>query len=174
MWTLFVVFRLPVTDLPACVKQVGEPAHLQALFAQPSMEALHVRVLCRLTRLDVSQFDPPVQRPGQEIRLVNSGPLSQRIAWGRPRRAMISPSTRVTRRLAKPVSTSSARHSRVNASTTLSTRMLRPASITSWAKSSAHSWLAPVSAGRGDPTRTQNAAQLLVAGCAAQQEAALR
>ena len=44
-----------------------------------------------------------------------------------PRLAMISSSTRVTRRLAKPVSTSSARHSRVKASTTLSTRIVRPA-----------------------------------------------
>jgi hypothetical protein len=43
----------------------------------------------------------------------------------------------VTRRLAKPASTSSARHSRVKASTMLSTRIDRPAARTSCAKSNA-------------------------------------
>ena len=52
MWTLFVVLRLPITYLPACVKEVGEPAHPQALFAQATMEALHMTVLthCQLHR----------------------------------------------------------------------------------------------------------------------------
>jgi hypothetical protein len=45
VWPLLVVLRFPVRYLPACVEQVGEPAHLQALLAQPAMEALHVCVL---------------------------------------------------------------------------------------------------------------------------------
>src|SRR5713226_5105185 len=49
----------------------------------------------------------------RKCRLVSSGPLSQRIAKGCPRSATIASSTRVTRRLAKLVSTSNARHSRV-------------------------------------------------------------
>ncbi len=80
----------------------------------------------------------------RKCRLVSSGPLSQRIACGNPRFAMIPSSTRVTRRLAKLVSTSKAKHSRVYASTTLSTRIARPQATASCAKSSAHSWLAGV------------------------------
>ena len=49
---------------------------------------------------------------------MSSLPLSIRSRCGRPRSAMIASSTRVTRRLAKLVSTSSAKHSRVNVSTT--------------------------------------------------------
>src|ERR1700733_5387203 len=67
MWTLFVVLRFPITYLPACVKEVGEPAHSQALFAQPTMEALHVRVLRRLAGLDVPQVDLPLTCPGQKV-----------------------------------------------------------------------------------------------------------
>ena len=59
----------------------------------------------------------------RKCRLVSSGPLSHRIACGVPRSATIPSNTRVTRRLAKLVSTSNARHSRVYASTTLSTRI---------------------------------------------------
>ena len=67
MWTLFVVLRLPVTHFPACVEQVGEPVHPQALLPQPSVEALHMRVLRRLAGLDVPQFNLPLQRPRQEM-----------------------------------------------------------------------------------------------------------
>ena len=80
----------------------------------------------------------------RKCRLVSSGPLSQRIACGRPRSLTIASSTRVTLRLAKLVSTSKAKHSRVNASTTLSTRIVRPHSTASCTKSSAHSWFAAV------------------------------
>src|SRR5579885_1827495 len=62
----------------------------------------------------------------RKCRLVISGPLSQRIASGLPRSATIPSNTRVTRRLAKLVSVSSAKHSRVHASTTLNTRIARP------------------------------------------------
>ena len=67
MWTLFVVLRLPERNLPACVQQIGKPAHLQALFAQPAVEALYMRVLRRFARLDVAQIDLPLQRPCQEM-----------------------------------------------------------------------------------------------------------
>src|SRR6266478_3506200 len=48
-----------------------------------------------------------------KCRLVNSGPLSQRITSGFPRWLTIQSSTRVTRPLDRPVSTSIAGHSRV-------------------------------------------------------------
>jgi len=50
VWTLFVVLRLPKSNLPACVKQIGKPTHPQALFAQAAVEALYMRILthCQL------------------------------------------------------------------------------------------------------------------------------
>src|SRR5438067_8552928 len=91
----------------------------------------------------------------RKCRLVSSGPLSQRIAFGCPRSTTIVSSTRVTLRLAKLVSTSKAKHSRVYASTTLSTRIARPHATASWATSSAHSWFAAVHIRSGCPTRAQ-------------------
>ena len=64
---LFVVLHLPVSNFSACVEQVGEPADPQALFPQPAVEALHMRVLRWLARLDVAQLDLPLQRPGKEM-----------------------------------------------------------------------------------------------------------
>src|SRR6185437_3699339 len=52
------------------------------------------------------------------------------------------------------VATSSARHSRVYGSTTLSARNFRPLAAASCTKSSAHSWFAPLNAGRADPVRS--------------------
>ena len=72
----------------------------------------------------------------------DSGPLSQRITSGVPRWLMIHSSTRVTRRLDNPVSTSIAGHSGVKMSTTVSMRTSRPVANPSATKSMAHSWLA--------------------------------
>src|SRR5229473_3187608 len=91
----------------------------------------------------------------RKCRDVNSGPLSQRIASGTPRSATIFSSSRVTRRLAKLVSTSSAKHSRVYTSITLNTRNFFPLSAASCTKSKAHSWFAPVTAARATPARTK-------------------
>jgi len=76
----------------------------------------------------------------RKCRLVSSGPLSQRIASGFPRRSITPSSDRVTRRLDKLVSTSKERFSLVKASTTAKTRMPRPVPRVSQTKSSAHSW----------------------------------
>src|SRR6266436_4946621 len=91
----------------------------------------------------------------RKCRDVNSGPLSQRIASGTPRSATIRSNSRVTRRLAKLVSTSKARHSRVYTSITLNTRNFLPLSAASCTKSKAHSWFAPVTALRTTPARTK-------------------
>lgn len=39
----------------------------QALFSEPSVETLHVAVLHRAARLDVAQFDLPLQPLGKEV-----------------------------------------------------------------------------------------------------------
>lgn len=70
---------------------------------------------------------------------VSSLPLSIRRRYGRPRSAIIGSGTRVTRGLAKLVSTSSASHSRVKVSTTPSTRTARPLANRSCTKCNDHS-----------------------------------
>ena len=72
-----------------------------------------MRVLRRLTGLDMNGVDALLDAPGQIVPRLISGPLSLRIATGAPRVSMISASARVTRRLGMDVSTSSAKHSRV-------------------------------------------------------------
>ena len=131
MWTLLVVLRLPTRDLPACVEQVGEPAHPQALLAQPPVEALDMRVLRRLARLDVAQFDLPLQRPGEEMTTRELGAVvaANRVWSPTPGDDLIQHPGHAP--AGETVSTSSARHSRVKASTTLSTRMFLSAAITS-------------------------------------------
>jgi hypothetical protein len=56
VWPFFVVLLAPIGDLSACVEQVLEPAHTQALFSEPAMKALYVGVLDRLAWLDVAQL----------------------------------------------------------------------------------------------------------------------
>ena len=72
-------------DLTSCVEEVPEPATLQALLAQPTVEALHMRILRRLAWLYVSQSIFHSSAQDRKCRLVSSGPLSQRIACGLPR-----------------------------------------------------------------------------------------
>ena len=49
------------------VKQILKPAYPQTLFAQPTMEALDVRILSGLARLDMDQLDLPLNPPCQEM-----------------------------------------------------------------------------------------------------------
>jgi hypothetical protein len=55
VWTLLVIFHLPISDLPAHIEEVAKPADPQALFAQSGVEALHMRVLGWLAGLDVAR-----------------------------------------------------------------------------------------------------------------------
>ena len=74
--------NLPISNFPACIEQVHEPTYPQALFPQPAVEALHMRVLRWLARLDVAQLDLPLQGPGQEVTTGQLRPLSQRVLGG--------------------------------------------------------------------------------------------
>ena len=112
MRPLLVVILPPITNLSPSVEQVLKPTYPQAFVSQFSVEAFHLRVLRRLARLRICTSSICCSKHhDRKCRLVSSGPLSQRIDCGLPRPTMISSSTRVTRRLAKLVSTSSARHS---------------------------------------------------------------
>lgn len=91
----FVVLLSPVCDLGTCIEAVLEPAGAQTLLAQPSVEALHVAVLHGASGLDVASSIFHSSAQARKWRLVSSGPLSQRIACGRPRCAITSSSTRV-------------------------------------------------------------------------------
>src|SRR3979409_1413060 len=61
-----VVMAAPGFNLAPRIEEIAEPAYLQALFTQTAVEALDVRVLHRLARTDVYQFDPLIQTPGDE------------------------------------------------------------------------------------------------------------
>jgi hypothetical protein len=49
------------------VEQVPGPAHVQALIAQPPVEAFHMSILRRLPWLNVDRVDAPLDTPGQEV-----------------------------------------------------------------------------------------------------------
>jgi hypothetical protein len=120
----FVVLLSPGCDLPPRIERVLEPTYVRALFSQPSIEALDMRILRGLSGLNVQQFDLPLHASRQEV------PAGQ-LRTGRSGsptvvRATICSNTRVTLRLAKLLSTSKAKHSLVYASIRVSTRMVRP------------------------------------------------
>ena len=67
-------------DLSPCIGQIHKPVRIQAFVPESAVEALDMTVLHRLAGLNVDHRDAPLFAPLQKIRLVNSGPLSHRIA----------------------------------------------------------------------------------------------
>src|SRR5205085_6807856 len=67
MWTLGVVLGSPGRDLSPRVPQIPEPTHVQALISQAAMEALHMRVLRGLARLNVNGVDFVLHSPRQIV-----------------------------------------------------------------------------------------------------------
>src|SRR5215831_2277044 len=75
MRALAVVLLLPVVQGCSYIIQCSEPVCVEALVAQPSVEALYVTVLHRAPRLDVHQIDlsffyPAQHAAGGELRSV--------------------------------------------------------------------------------------------------------
>jgi len=64
---LFVVVVAPEGDLPPGVEQILKPAHPQTLFAQPSVKAFDMGVLCWLGGLDMHQLDLLFNTLGKEM-----------------------------------------------------------------------------------------------------------
>jgi hypothetical protein len=67
MRTLEVIVPLPCEDLSSRVEEVPEPAYVQALVAQPAVEALDIGILDWLAGLDVDYVDAPLDRSGEEV-----------------------------------------------------------------------------------------------------------
>jgi hypothetical protein len=106
-------------------------------------------VLGWLARLDMHDIDLALYTSRQKM---PTGYLRPVVAANRHRHSsllMILSNTRVTRRLGKLVSTSSARHSRVKPSTAQNTRKRCPLAAMSLTKSTDYSWFGAVSMGRG-------------------------
>lgn len=57
--TFFVVLLSPTSNFSPRIEQVDEPVRAQTLFSQTCMEALHMRVLRGLARLNMPQVDLP-------------------------------------------------------------------------------------------------------------------
>jgi len=96
---------LPSRDLSLHVKQVPESACVQALIAQPTMEAIHIGILGGLARPDMHYIDLPLDGPGQEVA---AGYFRAVVTTNRLRLSELLdglPSTRVTRLLGKLAST---------------------------------------------------------------------
>src|SRR5258708_19710712 len=67
-WRRFlVIFRPPGCDLALGIKQILKPAHVQTLFPQARVEALHPPVLRRLSRLNMHHLNLPLHTPGQKM-----------------------------------------------------------------------------------------------------------
>ncbi len=114
MRPVLIVIATPSGDLPPCIEQIAEPTNIQALVPKLPIEAFDVPVLHRSSGLNMHEVRLcRSMHQARKCRLVSSGQLSQRMLCGISTLAEIHSSTRVTRRLAKLVSTSSAKHSRV-------------------------------------------------------------
>ena len=133
----------PITDLSPRVKQVLKPTYPQTFVTQLSVKALHLRVLCRLARLNMHQFNLLLQTPSQKM---PAGQLGT-VVTANPLR-LASPHHDLVQHPCYP----SAGKARVDFQCqALSGKRIdhaqhpifRPAANTSCAKSRAHSWSRP-------------------------------
>ena len=126
MRTNLVVAIEPVgRDLPHLVERI-EQVRAQNLFAVGAVEALDVGVLIGLAGLDEAQLDVLLLAPVGKLWLVSSGPLSQRIAAGRPCKSIICARNVITRAAGMLTAMSIPSPPRLASSMTLRVRNTRP------------------------------------------------
>src|SRR3989304_115382 len=153
-----IVIDPPPLDDPPRVGQAEEPVLVQALVAQPAVEALDEGVLHGLARLDEAQRDPLLVGPLVERFARQLGPVVQHDLLRRLAALANHPAEHARHPHPPPppeseVSPSIASDSRVKASTTVSMRIFRPQKRASLTKSKAQRWSGPVSAGVGQRSR---------------------
>jgi hypothetical protein len=67
VWSFFVVLLLPRRDLSSRVEQVLKPTYRQTFFSQAAVKALDMRILRRLSWLNMYQLDLPLYAPRQKM-----------------------------------------------------------------------------------------------------------
>ena len=82
MRSIHIVVDPPFFDAVAGMLIAGEEPFVEALVAQPTIEAFHEAVLHRLARCDVVPFDLPILLPARIAFEVSSVPLSDTIMQG--------------------------------------------------------------------------------------------
>ena len=123
---LLVVVEAPLFNHPPSFGQAHEPVQVQALVAQSTIETLHECILQRSPGGMKESLTPCPYAHRSMALPTNSGPLSNTIESGLPRKSTSRSRIRTTRSPGRDESTSHARHSRLKSSTTLSTRNLDP------------------------------------------------
>jgi hypothetical protein len=103
---LVVVRSKPRVGYRAYFRQGFKEVRVEDLCPITAIEAFDVRVLIGLARLDVMDGDSPFGAPMTKAGARSSGPLSSRMAAGRPWREISSSSTRMTRVAGIEVATS--------------------------------------------------------------------
>lgn len=66
MWSVGVVVDPPFFDDLPRLLEIGEQVLIEALVAEPAVEALHEAILHRSARRDVMPFDGAFLLPGQD------------------------------------------------------------------------------------------------------------
>src|SRR3954452_20741049 len=127
-----IVVTAPALDDDLRLAQRVEDLAVEQLVAQTRVEAFDEAVLPWAARRDVGGLRADGTDPLLHRFATNSGPLSERICSGTPRRMNRSDSTSMTSIDLSRRDTRMARHSWVNSSMRLSRRNLRP----SWVRSS--------------------------------------
>src|SRR5207302_140935 len=75
--SFMVVFGPPGGNTAPCLPEIFEPAGVQTFIAELAVEAFDKGVLNRLPRLDVMEFNSPIDSPGKEVPAGQFGPVVQ-------------------------------------------------------------------------------------------------
>src|SRR3954468_16931705 len=130
-----VVMPAPALDDDLRLAKSVEDLAVEQFVPQPGIEALDIAILPRAARSDVGGLGSNAEIHSWTALAMNSGPLSERMWPGTPRRMNKSESTSMTSMALSLRATRIAKHSCVNSSMTLSIRNLRLSCVRSSTKS---------------------------------------
>ena len=138
--SLGVVVPPPFFDDDLCFSQTVENLAVQQLVAHPAVEAFAVPILPRLPGSMNAVFAPTALIHLRTASATNSGPLSDLMNRGTPRRMNRSDSASITSIEFSFLFTRIARHSRVNSSSMFNVLNALPSSVRQWTKSYDQTW----------------------------------